>query len=75
MSNCKGCKFYQEVNPEQGICRRFPPLPFPVGPKGTVTSYWPAVQKSHWCGEWLPRLVIATEISEKEGSEKEGLVN
>ncbi len=67
MNNCKDCKFYQEVNPEQGICRRFPPLPFPVGPKGAVTSYWPAVQMLQGCGEWSSRLVIATEIPEKGG--------
>ncbi len=61
MNTCESCKFFQQIDGKQGMCRRMPPSPFPSGP-GQVTSYWPSVQFGHWCGEWAMRLVVAREI-------------
>lgn len=48
------CKTIQEwedgAEPEQGECRRMPPVLVEDGAIG----YWPMVDVSDWCGEWRP---------------------
>ncbi len=58
MNHCDSCKFFEQSSPEQGACRRMPPVPFPTGP-GQVTSAFPTVQPQSWCGEWAVRIEIA----------------
>lgn len=58
---CENCFFFvKTINPSnitesQGVCRRYPPTPFPVpthtGQIGVMTV--PAtVSGKEWCGEW-----------------------
>ncbi len=61
MNTCESCKFFELNAAMSGLCRLFPPVPFPIGPE-KVASYWPSVQPQHWCGQWAIRLVIASEI-------------
>ncbi len=61
MNTCESCKFFQETDPKQGICRWKPPVPFLTG-AGKILTVWPSVQFGHWCGEWAVRLVIANEL-------------
>ena len=61
MNHCESCKFFEPNSPQQGACRRMPPVPFATGPD-QVTSAFPTVQQNSWCGEWAIRLVIAGEL-------------
>ena len=63
MRTCDACKHFQ-ANPEsagQGICRRYPPVPFPTAP-GQITSMSPPVQDKQTCGEWGTKIFVAQEL-------------
>lgn len=49
---CGKCKYFllDQVNKEQGACRRFPATPFFVA-GGTVAAF-PSMMESGWCGEF-----------------------
>jgi hypothetical protein len=45
---CKACRWAEMANagnPEQGLCRRYPP---------TDENRWPEVLATDWCGEHQP---------------------
>ena len=58
---CLTCKFFEQQTPEQGACRRFPPVPFPVAQNQTVTIPV-TVRVSEWCGEHVLGLITATSM-------------
>lgn len=58
MTACENCKFFEQVEATQGTCRRMPPKPFPTGPD-QISSFWPSVQPTQWCGEHVVRIEIA----------------
>jgi hypothetical protein len=58
---CQHCKWFTWNDGKTGTCWRFPPQPFPVGPN-RVSSFRPAVQPEHGCGEWTVALEIAREL-------------
>lgn len=48
---CKTLREWEDgAEPEQGECRRMPPVLVEDGAIG----YWPLVDVSDWCGEWRP---------------------
>jgi hypothetical protein len=59
---CSDCKFFMHVqgNNENGVCRRMPPLAFPVlTPQGMIpVSNFAIVQKAAWCGEYKTKLTL-----------------
>lgn len=58
---CITCKFFEAQNPQQGTCRRFPPVPFPVG-QGQAVTIPTTVRVSEWCGEHKVGLVAVTSM-------------
>ena len=58
---CLTCKFFEQQNPQQGTCRRFPPVPFPVANNQTVTIPT-TVRVSEWCGEYKLGIITATSM-------------
>lgn len=51
---CGGCKWWERLKVQQGICRRFLPNVI-VMPAQTVRSDWPETLSDEWCGEFAPR--------------------
>ena len=48
---CENCKFWGSApGIKHGLCRRYPPVPFPK--KSSITVYWPPTEPLFWCGEW-----------------------
>ena len=58
---CLTCKFFEPQNPQQGTCRRFPPVPFPVQGNQTVTIPT-TVRVDQWCGEYEVGIITATSM-------------
>jgi hypothetical protein len=52
--SCEKCEFYENVGPDFGFCRRFPPKPIEEGVQVDSPSGWsfPLVHSSDWCGEY-----------------------
>jgi hypothetical protein len=48
---CDACKFWQEINPIIGECRRNAPVPSPK-PMG---AWWPQTEGDDWCGDYWPK--------------------
>ena len=58
---CLTCKFFEQQNSQQGMCRRYPPTPFPVSEKQTVTIPT-TVRVEEWCGEYRLGIITATSL-------------
>lgn len=58
---CLTCKFFEQVNPQQGACRLYPPTPYPVGANQTVTIPT-TVRVTEWCGQHMPGIIEATSM-------------
>ena len=63
--SCAGCKFFDTVinmmeARQVSICRFKSPVPVavvamtPQGPNWMVTTLWPQVTASDWCGDYQP---------------------
>ena len=54
--NCAYC-WKSQIDPKtltkQLVCRRYPPLGFPVGPN-QVIAIFPPLNADMYCGEWAP---------------------
>lgn len=57
---CLECKFFAQIGPEVGNCRRYPPRPWPHGDK--VSALWPVVRCDQWCGEWRRAVLTARDM-------------
>lgn len=44
--HCDACRFYSDITPSAGVCRRFPP---------NRDGLFPKVAGINWCGEWKPK--------------------
>jgi hypothetical protein len=59
--SCGNCKFFQQINPQSGLCRRYPPaiqiIPVAGGMAPAVNLY-PVVPEEAWCGEWATRIGV-----------------
>lgn len=58
---CRICKFFENINlePGQGRCRRYPPVPFLVKTglgSNAITCYFPMTQEKWVCGEFQPAI-------------------
>jgi len=67
MENCSTCKYFAVIDGKVGNCRRFPPVPFPVGPNN-VSTIWPAVRHEQWCGEWRQIIYLARDVPKPQGA-------
>lgn len=67
-SNCRWCVRVQAVT--EGICFRCPPVPVgthnPLG-QPVIQCLQPMVRLDHFCGEWKPRLELASNEEEEYG--------
>lgn len=50
MQTCATCKFFMLQTEEQGLCRRFPPVPL-IQPNDQTVSVFPPMLHEGWCGE------------------------
>lgn len=50
MPTCSTCKFFMQQTEEQGLCRRFPPVPL-IHPNGPTISVFPPMLNEGYCGE------------------------
>lgn len=51
IDSCETCRFFEPTRrPDNGVCRRYPPvvIPAPTGPE----ALHPAVWVGGWCGEY-----------------------
>ena len=65
LERCGTCLFYFETDTDaslhrQTVCRRFPPHGQIVPAAGGIAqmAFWPAVQSTHWCGEFILNKVV-----------------
>ena len=58
---CNHCKFFMRHEPGNGVCFRYPPTGFPVGPD-QIKSVRPIVRDEHFCGEWTIALIVASHV-------------
>lgn len=53
--NCGACRFYEpnlKIGSDFGTCHRHPPTP-----AGRTASFFPAVKRGEWCGEFQPDII------------------
>lgn len=48
---CETCRFFQQMEEDYGICRRFPPVEV-AGGKYEDTGFPFVFLRIDWCGEW-----------------------
>lgn len=71
--NCGSCKFFRraEMGNPMGVCRERPPVPMLIGAaKHPITqqqtpvcnTFWPQIPDTEWCGHWMIRTAVGTEI-------------
>lgn len=60
---CKTCKYLKPIDTEekQGLCSRYPPSVFPVGPNQTL-SLFPTVREAFLCGEYKTEIIEVAEL-------------
>lgn len=65
LNKCRTCQWFDQKGAIDsiGICVRYPPKPFPTGPKQTI-SIWPSVQPGQSCGEFKLEIITAAMIPE-----------
>ena len=49
MKDCQSCKSFLPISDDQGLCRRYPPVPIAT-PEGTFAQFPPMLNEG-WCGE------------------------
>lgn len=49
---CLTCRWWFDLDGEQGECRRHPPTVVPIFAE--AMSSWPITHDDEWCGEWQP---------------------
>ena len=57
-ARCEVCAYWLHTGVNEGICRRYPPSPFPImGPRGPVgcVANQPPVKAAGWCAEFEPQ--------------------
>ncbi len=67
---CLTCKFFEQTNPEQGICRRFPPTghlakAFDYATKkeaNQMVSAFVTARVTDWCGEYRLGIIEARSM-------------
>jgi hypothetical protein len=54
---CFDCKFYQRMNADGGMCRRYAPRPILMGQmeagRAASSTLQPTVSANAWCGEFV----------------------
>ena len=60
-NRCDRCKWFVPHEPGTGVCFRYPPIGFPVGPD-QIKSVRPIVRQEHFCGEWTMALIVARDL-------------
>jgi hypothetical protein len=49
LGKCKDCEYWDRIDPEKGICQRYPPVPFDTG----AQAKQPETDENLECGEFL----------------------